>query len=314
MNITKNRVLTKEERIKEIIKKLDKEGKVIAGINDSIFKSLFMEEEAKGVLAYIISEILNLNKDYVYNNISFKPTELSKEKYFEHGKITDLLVEVDDRIINLEMNYELSKGALVKNNKYHHKLSGVQILKGEKYVEAKMVVQINFDYINKFDKDDERVIIRFNLRDDEGRYILDENFINYHINMEKVREKYYNKGRLTRLEKIIMLLQLDIKKELRELVKEDKELGMVEKKIEEMSYNPALIGLYDKEEANKLVHDIDVAEARKEGLIEGTKQGIEKEKLDIARNMLNMNIDLETISQATGLKMKKIEDLKQETL
>lgn len=48
MNITKNKVLTKEERIKEIIKKLDKEGKVIAGINDSIFKSLFMEEEAKG--------------------------------------------------------------------------------------------------------------------------------------------------------------------------------------------------------------------------------------------------------------------------
>ena len=296
----------KEERIQQIIKKLDKEGKVIAGINDSMFKSLFMEEESRGVLAYIISEILSLNKDYVLNNISFKPTELVKDNYYEHGKITDLLVEVDERIINLEMNYKLTKGVQIKNNIYHHKLTGMQILKGEKYVDAKMIVQINFDYINKFDKEDERIVIGFRLRDDESRYTLDENFINYHINMEKVREKYYNKEELTRLEKIIMLLQLEDKKELRELVKRDRELKNMEEKLEKMSYDPRLVCLYDKEEMDKMVHDIDVADAEEKGIAEGSKQ----EKIEIAKNMLNKDMDINDIIEITGLTREEIEELK----
>jgi len=310
MEITKNKVLTKEERINEIIRRLDKEGKVIAGINDSIFKSLFMEEESKGVLAYIISEILHLNRDYVLNNLSFKPTELAKENYFEHGKITDLLVEVGGRIINLEMNYELTKGVQIKNNIYHHKLSGMQIIKGDEYINTKMVVQINFDYINKFDNEDDRIVIGFRLRDDENRYTLDENFINYHINMEKVREKYYNKEKLTRLEKIIMLLQLDIKEELRELAQNDKELMSMEKKIEEMSYNPNLICVYDKEEMDKMVHDIDVADAEEKGIEKGIEQGSKQEKMEIAKNMLEENTDIDFICKVTNLSKEEVENLK----
>ena len=289
------------EKTYKIIEELEKEGKVLAGINDPIFKSLFLEEENKGVLAHIISEILNLNKDYVYNNIIYKPTELPKENYFEKGKETDLIVEVEGRIINLEMNYKLTRGTKIKNGSYIRKIINNNLFKGEKYENAKLVVQINFDYINDFDKEDDRVVIAFQLRDEENRYILEENYVNYHINMEKVREKYYNKEKLTKLEKIIMMLQLEKKEELKKLALKDAELIGMEKKIEDMSKDPNLVYFYDKEKTMQMVHDIDVADA--------FEKGSKQKEIDIAKNMLSMNLDLEIISKATGLTKEEIENL-----
>ena len=294
------------EKAYETIERLKREGKVRPGINDSVFKSLFMEEENKGVLAHIISEILKLDKEYVYNNISFKPTELAKENNFEKGKETDLIVEVDGRIINLEMNKKLTRGANIKSNEYHHKLTNVGVLKGEEYINAKLIVQINFDYETDFFKEDKRVVIMFQLRDEENRYILDENFVNYHINMEKVREKYYNKEKLTKLEKIIMMLQLEEKDKLKKLAKDDMELIVMEKKIEDMSENPWAVCLYDKEERIKQIHDIDVADAHEKGLEKGSKQ----KEIEIAKNMLKDNIPIDTIIKYTNLSLEEIETLK----
>lgn len=290
------------EKTYKIIEELEKEGKVLAGINDPIFKSLFLEEENKGVLAHIISEILNLNKDYVYNNIIYKPTELPKENYFEKGKETDLIVEVEGRIINLEMNYKLTRGTKIKNGSYIRKIINNNLFKGEKYENAKLVVQINFDYINDFDKEDDRVVIAFQLRDEENRYILEENYVNYHINMEKVREKYYNKEKLTKLEKIIMMLQLEKKEELKKLALKDTELIGMEKKIEDMSKDPNLVYFYDKEKTMQMVHDIDVADA--------FEKGSKQKEIDIAKNMLKDNMPIETIVKYTGLKKEEIETLK----
>ena len=44
------------------------------------------------------------------------------------------------------------------------------------------------------------------------------------------------------------------------------------KKLEEMSYDPEVIGLYDKERMDKFVHDVDMHYAREEGIEEGIEQ------------------------------------------
>ena len=46
------------------------------------------------------------------------------------------------------------------------------------------------------------------------------------------------------------------------------------------------------------------------GLDVGEKQGEEKEKVKIAKNMLELEIDIETIAKATGLAKEEIEKLK----
>ena len=58
--------------------------------------------------------------------------------------------------------------------------------------------------------------------------------------------------------------------------------------------------------------------ARKEGMDEGMEKGIEKgiEKgraegiIEMARNLLALGVDVDTISKATGMKPDEIEDLR----
>ena len=174
------------KRIKDKINQLEKENKVIPATDDNVFKALFQSEISKPVLAYIISEVINLNEKYILDNLVFKNTELIKTKRMEKGKITDLIVEIKGTIINLEMNKIVTKGTIIKNVTYHHKLASEIKIINEEYNDNKKIIQINFDCTNKFD---ERIIIKFMLMDEEGKYIIDENFENYHINMASIREK-----------------------------------------------------------------------------------------------------------------------------
>ena len=50
-------------------------------------------------------------------------------------------------------------------------------------------------------------------------------------------------------------------------------------------------------------------EGRKEGKKEGKKEGEKEAKRKIAKNMLDLKIDIETISQATGLTKEEIQEL-----
>ncbi len=97
------------------------------------------------------------------------------------------------------------------------------------------------------------------------------------------------------------MLQLEDKDKLRNLVK-DEELEKMEKRIEELSYDEDIIGLYDKEAYDKLAHDIDVAEAKKEAQTESN--------IEIAKNMLAKNMDINFIFEITGLTKEEIEGLK----
>jgi len=46
-------------------------------------------------------------------------------------------------------------------------------------------------------------------------------------------------------------------------------------------------------------------------LEEGIKKGREKEKIETAKNLLAMNLEVEQIAKATGLSIKNIENLKE---
>ena len=47
----------------------------------------------------------------------------------------------------------------------------------------------------------------------------------------------------------------------------------------------------------------------KKGKTEGKEEGISERNIEIAKNMLNKNIDIALISKVTGLSVKDIEDM-----
>jgi len=58
------------------------------------------------------------------------------------------------------------------------------------------------------------------------------------------------------------------------------------------------------------VHNTLIANAKEEGFEQGIEQGTKQEKIEIAKNMLDMEINLDTILKSTGLTKDEIENLK----
>ncbi len=74
--------------------------------------------------------------------------------------------------------------------------------------------------------------------------------------------------------------------------------------------------IYDNEEMQKRM--INTArnwgydDGKAEGLEEGKKEGKKEEKVFIAKNLLNIGISIEVISESTGVSIKEVEELKKE--
>ncbi len=307
-------MFTRLDTKETVVEKLKRENKVVPFLFDPIFKSVLKDDNMRGILSFLISEITGLDKTYVMENIDFKDNELKKYRYLQKGKVADLIVYIENNIINIEANQVLNLGVIDKNNSYHYKLAS-EVIKNEL---NPFVIQINIDKKNGFDE----LVSKFQLRDETGKYTIDNKFINYHINIDKVLKKVYNKDNITRLEKILLLMVIDDKKTLRKISKGDKELCYMVDKIEEMALNDGIVGLYDKEKAMERVNAINKIEAINEGLAEGhakglaeglaegRAEGLSKAKSNIAKKMLDENIPIELISKITELSKEEIEKLK----
>ncbi len=303
-------MFTRLDTKETVVEKLKRENKVVPFLFDPIFKSVLKDDNMRGILSFLISEITGLDKTYVMENIDFKDNELKKYRYLQKGKVADLIVYIENNIINIEANQVLNLGVIDKNNSYHYKLAS-EVIKNEL---NPFVIQINIDKKNGFDE----LVSKFQLRDETGKYTIDNKFINYHINIDKVLKKVYNKDNITRLEKILLLMVIDDKKTLRKISKGDKELCYMVDKIEEMALNDGIVGLYDKEKAMERVNAINkieainegLAEGHAKGLAEGRAEGLSKAKSNIAKKMLDENIPIELISKITELSKEEIEKLK----
>ncbi len=93
-----------KNNVEKIIKELEEKGEVIPVISDPIFKSLFRNEEMKGVLSYIISEVTGLNENYVYESLEYRDPYIKKQNITHKDNTSDLIVDIGNNVISLEMN------------------------------------------------------------------------------------------------------------------------------------------------------------------------------------------------------------------
>ena len=139
-------------RLKEAKNMLLNKDKVITMMSDAVFKSVLQDRSCEDYLVDIIGGITKINKDYIKRNLVFKNSELTKEEIEEKGKITDLLIELQDNIINLEMNNLYYDGLFEKNDIYQHSIINQTAKVGDSYTSIKRVIQINIDNFSKFKK------------------------------------------------------------------------------------------------------------------------------------------------------------------
>ena len=299
---------------------VEEKNKVIPMTYDMVFKSVLQDKESEGYLIDLINGITGIKKEYLKGNIVFKNTELQKDEIKEKKKATDLIIEVKENIINLEMNKNYYNGLFEKNDRYIDKIKDGLVSKGDKYIKQKKLIQINFDDFERFD---ERIVIKFRMMDEEKGLIRSDYVYNtdveiYHINLKRINKMYYNKNKLNKFEKELLLMTLDNEEELTKTSKGCKEMEKVAKKISRVSREEELEGIYDVEEQEKFIRDRIRAHAATEGFEQGLEQGLESgiEKgikegiITVAKNLIKQGTSEEVISSCTGLSISKIKDLK----
>ncbi len=281
--------------------------KLVPAISDAIFKKVFAISKNRRLISYLISYITKIDYLYIYENFKYGNTELLKKRYDEKGLVTDLIIYLKEEIINIEMNKYVSKGILIKNNIYHHNIASSSIKKGENYNKIKKSIQINLNCKKSKIK---KLIHKSKMQDDEGLIITDDNYVTYHVNMELALKKWYSKDKLTRFEKILVMMQLRTKEDIMQIAKGDEMLMIFGKSI--VGANEEL-GVYDKEAADELVRQIDMEDAKEKGIKlgvrRGQKQGLAQKAREIALNMLKANMNIADVSKLTGLKQKEIIEL-----
>ena len=305
-------------------------------MSDAVFKSVLQDKLSEGYLVDIISNITKIPKEKIKGNIKFRNSELSKNKVKEKGKVADLIIELQDKIINLEMNKSYYDGLFEKNDRYVNKIVDGNTRIGESYNGRRKVIQINFDNFEIFD---ERIVIKFRMMDDErglirSNYVYNTDVEIYHVNLKRIKEMYYNGTKLNTFERELLLMTLDNKEELKMVAKGNKNMEQVEKKISSLSEEEQMQGIYIKEEQDAWVKDMIMGYAArkgydegmekglkqgleqglKQGINEGVEQGMEKGALNgkkqVAINMIKNNMDDNLILKLTGLSKEDIKNLK----
>ena len=278
---------------------------VIPGTFDPIFKEIF--KSVKEFLADIIYEVTGIPKEEV-----LKGTIINSEypilNINEKKRTSDLIIELEDSVINLEMNNHYYKKLNKRNDIYLFKIVSLS--------DKSVTIQIN---INNFRSKDGQVVKRYTLKDDEGKEEDEIGLIKYDIYLENIKEKYYNNDKLTKLEKYMLMLKLRKREELLEVSKGDKDMSEVYKKLDDLSKDKYYALLYDEEEKkayeNKCILEDAIEDAKENGYSSGYNSGYDSGKSDsisnIAKNMLKKNMSIEDISDVTGLTLEEINNLRE---
>ena len=278
---------------------------------DKAFKEIMMKEENFNILKKVLETILKVS----IQEIKLQPLNLNTGNIHIKGKEVDLLVITEQGKIEVEVNTYYNDYVRVRNFSYITSIYNNQVTVGEKYNEDTNIIQINLNYGVK-DTEYKRV---YKVRDETGKEYI-KNFCIYEINMEKLKEIWYDKNELE-IEKNKYLLMLDM--EISDLKKLSKDRVVKEymEKIEKLNEDPIFINWITKEKDEQMIKNtqlyratqeginIGISQGIKQGVNQGINQGMKKEKILIAKSMLQENMNLELIHKITGLSKEEIKKL-----
>lgn len=295
----------------------DEKGKRIPIISDVMFKTMINNESRKKYLSLLVSEVLNLDYYKVLENIRLIKNTLDKDNVTEAGREVDCLCELNDTLINIEVNDIPDKTRLNRNEDYIRSIFSQRKV-GDDY-NYKEVVQINIDNFSFVGVSD--TVHRYENKETLlGRdIIMSKNFQTYHIYLPKIREKFYNKDKLNKLELLMVVFnEKEDSDYLSNLIKGEKimEEYIDEAKILSMdddlwfAYETARINKKYKEQKEWELKHYALKEGEEKGIKEGMKEGKKVSQQEIAKNMLKDNVQIENIIKYTGLTEEEINKLK----
>lgn len=299
------------EKTKDYFMDLDSKFTLIPLSYDKLFKSVFklnLDLLRKFLNEMIPIEITEEDK------IILLDTELPISNKKERKKMIDIFVTINENIfIDIEMNRSKFRDIYERNRQYLEKISNLLFEKGEsiKNLKDKNLYQLNIN-ANKQEKVTNDMIVSYGIITKDiypsARMIVK--------GLERYREMYYSGDRR---KEVIWLTVLAARTftELYELVSQllkTDEVKRFMEVVEDMCKDEFVLHEWQQDKMEELVKHKEIENATNEGkaigIDEGKAIGINEGKIEVAKNLLKKNMNLEDISEVTGLSLKQINEIK----
>ena len=286
-----------------------KKGQKISILSDTMLKAMFQNENRIKYSAKFLSYFIDVEYEDILNNICLAKNELDKNNENDKGERCDYVALLSDTSLNIEVNNNSSLEVLERNMEYAHRLYSKKIRRGEENYQYTQVIQFN---LNNFAfKGNDKIVDIYTVTNDDN-IGLSNKLIFVQIYVPNLRKKWYTKGikSLSEEEKYILaLVEMDLDK-LNDLGGENI-MDEYVKEAEEVSFEGGVGEAYDKEWALRDQGYRDgLSQGKAEGKAEGFSQGKIENKKEIAKNMLSKAMEVELISEITGLSIEEIKNLK----
>ena len=277
-------------------------------MHDVVFKESFANEHNRRPLESLLENLLSLPKGSLHGKLTVAyESQIGKNKIDEKASRTDIVIDYDDVVLDLEAYTYLDEASVDKSTFYVMKLSASRLVRGMKYEDLK-VVQYNFvDHVNVNIGPD--IINQFHLvhsKYPEIRIAEDKLNVNY-IRIDKVRELEYNENELMKWLRFIAAKSY----EERVAIAEGDEMFVefnewIDNYVNDDITKEALAKWNKEIEENKHVKI-----AHEQGIEIGKEQGMEQRNKEIAKSMLKRGYSINEIVEISGLTMEAINDLKE---
>ena len=263
--------------------------------NDSAFKEIFGNIKNKKLLIWLLERILQVNID----KLTYLNVERNNNDLITKRKRLDILVETNVGRINIEMNATSKEYLHPRNFCYLSNIYNKNTSISEDYNEETLTIQINFTYGIK---DDNKILRIYKVQDNEQKCYI-KNFEIYEYNMDIIMNFWYSLD-IEKVTEYSHLIMLDLEKNsLKELVKYDGKVDEYMEKITKLNTDANFWEVFTPEEDERYIRNTIKRESE--------KKGEQKKSFEIAKNMLAMQIDINTIAKATNLSKNEIMKIKE---
>ena len=114
-------------------------------MHDIVFKESFANEHNRRPLESLLENLLELPKGSLHNKLTVAyESQIGKSNVNEKASRTDIVVDYDDVVMDLEAYTYLDDESIDKSTFYVMKLSASRLIRGMEYEDLK-VIQYNFD-------------------------------------------------------------------------------------------------------------------------------------------------------------------------
>ena len=284
--------------------------------NDRAFKEVFLKPNNSDLLKALLEFILKIKID----KLEIKKTELLSGNVNIKDKRVDAIVHTGNKKIEIEINSQNKNYLHTRSTAYICNIYQSNASVGDTYNEDTDIIQVNLTWGLGRNNDEMKI---YKIMNEKGELYV-KNFIIYEINMDYYDKIWYSKNE-DEIKKNQYMIMLDLdKKELKSMPK-DKIVDKYITNVTIVNDDPEFQKYMSEEEDKKKIQNSLLSEAKEEGISQGIEQGYtsgindgiskgeNKKSIEIAKNLLSMNMPLEDISKATVLSIEEINKISNES-